>query len=66
MLQQGCRRKWKALKDKEGKEKRNLGAPAENDWTLLKKKTESDLVKSGKLLVLNIYDTLLSSPGSKN
>ena len=54
-----------ALKDKEGKEKRKFRAPAENDWTLLKKKTESDLVKSGKTVGTYIYDTLLSSPDQK-
>lgn len=53
------------LKDKEGKEKRKFRAPAENDWTLLKKKTESDLVKSGKTVGTYIYDTLLSSPDQK-
>lgn len=54
-----------ALKDKEGKEKRKFRAPAENDWTLLKKKTESDLVKSGKTVGTYIYDTLLISPDQK-
>lgn len=54
-----------ALKDKEGKEKRKFRAPAENDWTLLKKKTESDLGKSGKTVGSYIYDTLLETPDQK-
>ncbi|MBP6067913.1 MAG: type II CRISPR RNA-guided endonuclease Cas9 [Bacteroides sp.] len=51
--------------DKEGKEKRRFRAPADNDWALLKKKTESDLGKSGKTVGSYIYDTLLNNPDQK-
>jgi CRISPR-associated endonuclease Csn1 len=34
--------------DKEGNARRSFRAPAENDWTLLKKKTEADIDKSKK------------------
>lgn len=51
--------------DKEGKEKRSFRAPDENDWTLLKKKTEWDIEKSGKTVGAYIYDTLLQRPSQK-
>jgi CRISPR-associated endonuclease Csn1 len=35
-------------KDKEGKEKRSFRAPGEDDWTLVKKRTERDIEKSKK------------------
>jgi len=52
-------------KDKEGKEKRSFRAPAEDDWTLLKKKTEHDIERSGKTVGTYIYDTLLQKPSQK-
>lgn len=52
-------------KDKEGKEKRSFRAPAEDDWTLLKKKTEYDIDKSHKTVGTYIYDTLLQNPNQK-
>jgi len=52
-------------KDKEGKEKRSFRAPAENDWTLVKKKTEFDIEKSSKTVGTYIYDTLLTNPKQK-
>lgn len=52
-------------KDKEGNEKRSFRAPAENDWTLVKKKTEYDIDKSHKTVGSYIYDTLLQSPNQK-
>lgn len=52
-------------KDKEGKEKRSFRAPAEDDWTLLKKKTEYDIDKSHKTVGTYIYDTLLQNPNEK-
>lgn len=52
-------------KDKEGKEKRSFRAPAEDDWTLLKKKTEADVEKSYKTVGTFIYDTLLQNPAQK-
>ncbi|MCP9752624.1 type II CRISPR RNA-guided endonuclease Cas9 [Ferruginibacter sp. HRS2-29] len=51
--------------DKEGKEKRSFRAPAENDWTLVKKKTEFDIDKSHKTVGTYIYDTLLQKPNQK-
>lgn len=51
--------------DKEGKEKRSFRAPAENDWALLKKKTEHDIDKSGKTVGAYIYDSLSDNPSQK-
>ncbi len=51
--------------DKEGKEKRNFRAPGEDDWTLLKKKTESEIDKSSKTVGAFIYDALLKNPKQK-
>jgi len=51
--------------DKDGKEKRSFRAPSENDWTLLKKKTESDIEKSKETVGCYIYDTLLQNPSQK-
>ena len=52
-------------KDKEGKEKRSFRAPAEDDWTLVKKKTEFDIDKSHNTVGTYIYDTLLQNPNQK-
>ncbi|MDP4210729.1 MAG: HNH endonuclease domain-containing protein [Bacteroidota bacterium] len=51
--------------DKEGKEKRSFRAPQENDWTLVKKKTEADIDQSHKTVGCYIYDTLLQNPHQK-
>ncbi|MBC7390855.1 MAG: type II CRISPR RNA-guided endonuclease Cas9 [Opitutaceae bacterium] len=51
--------------DKDGKEKRSFRAPAPEDWTLLKKKTEFDIGKSGKTVGTYIYDTLLKNLNQK-
>ena len=51
--------------DKEGTEKRSFRAPSENDWTLLKKKTETDIDKSKKTVGTYIYETLLQNPTQK-
>jgi CRISPR-associated endonuclease Csn1 len=51
--------------DKDGKEKRSFRAPAENDWTLVKKKTEHDIELSRKTVGEYIYDSLLSNPSQK-
>lgn len=51
--------------DKEGKEKRSFRAPLEDDWTLLKKKTETDINNSSKTVGTYIYDTLLQNPKQK-
>jgi CRISPR-associated endonuclease Csn1 len=52
-------------KDKDGKEKRSFRAPAETDWTLVKKKTEYEIDKSHKTVGTYIYDTLLEKPNQK-
>jgi len=51
--------------DKEGKEKRSFRAPGEDDWTLIKKKTEQEIDKSQKTVGAYIYDTLLEKPKQK-
>ena len=52
-------------KDKEGNIKRSFRAPQEDDWTLLKKKTEADIEKSTKTVGCYIYDSLLNNPKQK-
>ncbi|MFY9151804.1 MAG: type II CRISPR RNA-guided endonuclease Cas9 [Prolixibacteraceae bacterium] len=51
--------------DKDGLEKRSFRAPKEDDWTLIKKKTESDIDQSKKTVGWYIYDTLLQKPNQK-
>ncbi|WP_209390280.1 type II CRISPR RNA-guided endonuclease Cas9 [Chryseobacterium sp. RR2-3-20] len=51
--------------DKEGNEKRSFRAPSENDWTLVKKKTEKENEKSHKTVGTYIYETLLANPKQK-
>jgi CRISPR-associated endonuclease Csn1 len=51
--------------DKDGGEKRSFRAPSEDDWTLLKKKTESDIYSSHKTVGTYIYDKLLEKPTQK-
>lgn len=51
--------------DKEGNIKRSLRAPQEDDWGLLKIKTEDDLKNSEKTVGQYIYDTLLLNPNQK-
>src|SRR5690606_24647041 len=51
--------------DKEGAEKRSFRAPSEDDWTLLKKKTEQEIVQSEKTVGTYIYHTLLQNPNQK-
>ena len=45
--------------------KESFSSPKEDDWTLIKKKTESDLRQSGKTVGAFIYDTLLACPDRK-
>ncbi|MBR6161432.1 MAG: type II CRISPR RNA-guided endonuclease Cas9 [Bacteroidales bacterium] len=52
-------------KDKEGNIKRSFRAPKEDDWTLLKKKTELDIDNSHKTVGCYIYDSLLQNPNQK-
>jgi len=51
--------------DKDGQVKRSFRAPKEDDWTLIKKKTESDIDLSRKTVGWYIYDTLLQKPDQK-
>ncbi|MDR0865597.1 MAG: type II CRISPR RNA-guided endonuclease Cas9, partial [Candidatus Symbiothrix sp.] len=51
--------------DKEGTEKRSFRAPSEDDWTLLKKKTETEIETSHKTVGTYIYETLLQKPTQK-
>ncbi|MBO4599096.1 MAG: type II CRISPR RNA-guided endonuclease Cas9 [Bacteroidaceae bacterium] len=51
--------------DKEGNIKRSFRAPKEDDWTLVKKKTEYDIDNSHKTVGCYIYDTLLANPNQK-
>ncbi|WP_455586865.1 type II CRISPR RNA-guided endonuclease Cas9 [Bacteroides sp.] len=51
--------------DKNGEVKRSFRAPQEDDWMLLKKKTESDIEKSHKTVGCYIYDALLQNPQQK-
>lgn len=52
-------------KDREGNEKRSFRAPGEDDWTLLKKKTEQEINQSNKSIGAFIYDALLQNPKQK-
>lgn len=51
--------------DKEGNERRSFRAPGEEDWTLLKKKTEAEIEHSRKTVGTYIYENLLSNPSQK-
>jgi len=51
--------------DKDGNEKRSFRAPSENDWTLVKKKTEQEIDQSHKTVGTYIYETLLQNPKQK-
>lgn len=52
-------------KDKEGKIKESFRVPKEDDWILVKKKTEADIDKSGETVGEYIYDALLRNPVQK-
>lgn len=52
-------------KDKEGNVRRSFRAPGEDDWTLLKKKTEQDIDRSKKTVGTYIYDSLVQNPRQK-
>ena len=51
--------------DKQGNIKRSFRAPNEDDWMLLKAKTENDINASHKTIGEYIYDTLLEKPQQK-
>ena len=52
-------------KDKDGNIKRSFRAPKEDDWTLLKKKTEHDIECSQMTVGCYIYDHMLQKPNQK-
>lgn len=52
-------------KDKDGNIKRSFRAPKDDDWTLLKKKTEYDIENSGMTVGCFIYESLLANPDQK-
>lgn len=51
--------------DKDGNEKRSFRAPKEDDWTLVKKKTEQEINQSAKTVGTFIYETILQKPSQK-
>ena len=51
--------------DKEGNVKRSFRAPKDDDWALKKKRTESEIQKSGKTVGAYIYDALANNPSQK-
>lgn len=51
--------------DKYGIEKRSFRSPGEDDWTLIKKKTEQEINNSYKTVGSYIYDTILKNPNQK-
>lgn len=52
-------------KDKDGNIKRSFRAPKEDDWSLIKKKTEADIERAHKTVGTYIYDTILQQPQQK-
>jgi CRISPR-associated endonuclease Csn1 len=52
-------------RDREGNEKRSFRSPGEDDWKVIKKKTEQEVLLSGKTVGAYIYDTLLRKPNQK-
>ena len=52
-------------KDKDGNIKRSFRAPKEDDWTLVKKKTEHDIEQSKQNIGCYIYVNLLANPNQK-
>ncbi len=51
--------------DKDGAEKRSFRAPSEDDWTLIKKRTEQEVRLSGKTVGEYIYDAIVANPKQK-
>lgn len=52
-------------KDKDGNVKRSFRIPKDDDWTLMKKKTEADIEQTHKMVGTYIYDTILQNPSQK-
>jgi len=53
------------ITSKDGTIKRSFRAPKEDDWGLVKKKTEQEIKQSGKHICEFVYDTLLQNPTQK-
>ena len=51
--------------DKEGNVKRSFRSPKEDDWTLIKERTQSEIEHSGKTVGTYIYDSILQNPNQK-
>ncbi len=51
--------------DREGNVKRSFRAPKEDDWTLIKERTQHEIEDSGKTVGAYIYDAILSNPTQK-
>lgn len=51
--------------DKDGYPKISIRAPKDDDWNLLKKRTENDIEKSGKTVGEFIFDSILTNPDIK-
>lgn len=52
-------------KDKDGNIRQSFRAPGENDWNLLKKKTETDIENKKATVGAYIYDALVANPQQK-
>lgn len=50
---------------KDGEVDRSLRIPKDDDWMLVKKKTENDISKTGKTVGAYIYDSLRDTPSQK-
>lgn len=51
--------------DKDGEVKRSFRAPKEDDWTLIKKKTEQEIEQFNQTVGSYIYEALLDNPTQK-
>ena len=52
-------------KDKDGEPKISIRLPKDDDWTLLKKRTEADIASSGKSVGEFIFDSIVVNPDVK-
>lgn len=52
-------------KDKEGNVKRSFRSPSEDDWNLIKERTQSEVEHSGKTIGAYIYDSIIQNPNQK-
>ena len=52
-------------KDKVGNVKRSFRSPKEDDWTLIKERTQFEIEHSGKTVGAYIYDSILQNPTQK-